>query len=271
MKFADLHLHTTFSDSTYTPEKLIQESSRIGFTGISVVDHDNVDGLQTCISLGRQKNIEVIPGVELSCEFKEMEVHILGYFIDYKNKEFVSRLEFLRKNRAERVYKIAEKLKGLGICLAVEEVFNLALNSTVGRPHVARAMVAQGLVGSTREAFDRYLGDKAPAFVLNFRFNAQEAIKLIKDAGGVPILAHPYLLRDNNLIMDFIGFGIMGLEIYYPEHTSAMISKYLDIVNKNKLLVTGGSDFHGSVKPDVKLGDIRLPYKFVDKIREARR
>lgn len=269
MKFADLHLHTIFSDGTYTPQELISQSVKSGLSAIAVVDHDTVSGLEPTIKIGKIKNIEVLAGIELSAEYDGMEVHILGYLIDYKRKELIDKLEFLKKNRIERIYKIVDKLKNMGVTLEAESVFDMARHGTVGRLHVARAMVNTGLVGSIAGAFRKYIGDKCPAYVCNFRFSPSEAIKLIKEINGIPVLAHPYTLNKDELIPDFVDCGLMGLEVYYSEHTQAMINFYLGLARKYNLLITGGSDCHGNAKPEVKIGSIKIPYELVEKLKEA--
>ncbi|MFH1398172.1 MAG: PHP domain-containing protein [Candidatus Omnitrophota bacterium] len=269
MKFADLHLHTAYSDGTYTPEELIQQAVKFGISVISVVDHDTVDGIEPVVKAALGRSIEVIPGVELTAEYGKSEVHILGYLIDYQDECFKEKMVLLKKNRVDRVYRILDKLMDLGLKLDPQAVFDISADGTAGRLHIARAMVKEGLVGSTGEAFNRYIGDRCPAYVLGFRYFPAEAIKLIKDVGGVPVLAHPYSLQSNDLILEFIKSGIMGLEVYYPEHTKAMIGIYEGYCRKYNLLLTGGSDCHGSAKPEAKIGSIKLPYELVEKLKQA--
>lgn len=270
MKFADLHLHTVFSDGTYTPQELISQSARSGLSAIAVVDHDNVDGIEPALKIAKIKDIEVLAGIELSAEYDGLEVHILGYLIDYKRKELIDRLGFLQKNRIERIYKIVDKLRNMGVALEAESVFDIARGGTVGRLHVARAMVSAGLIGSIAEAFRKYIGDKCPAYICNFRFSPIEAIKLIQEVNGIPVLAHPYTLNRDDLIPKFVDCGLMGLEVYYSEHTKGMINFYLDLAKKYNLLVTGGSDCHGNAKPEVKIGSVKIPYELVEKLKEAK-
>jgi len=269
VKFADLHLHTVFSDGTYTPQELISQSVKNGLSAVAVVDHDTVLGIEPTIKIAKTGNIEVLAGIELSAEYDGLEVHILGYLIDYKREKLIDKLEFLKKNRIERIYKIVERLKNMGIVLEAESVFDIARGGTVGRLHVARAMVKVGLIGSIAEAFRKYIGDKCPAYVCDFRFSPIEAIRLIKEVGGIPVLAHPYILNRDDLILEFVDCGLMGLEVYYPEHTQAMINFYLGLAKKYNLLVTGGSDCHGNAKPQVKLGSVKIPYELVEKLKEA--
>lgn len=269
MKFCDLHLHTAYSDGTYNPEELIRETVKSGLSAISVVDHDTVDGIEPVIKAALGQGIEVIPGIELTAEYGKSEVHILGYLIDYQDEGLKEKLHILKKNRIERVHRILDKLKDLGLKLDPQAVFDISAGGTVGRLHIARAMVKEGLVGSTGEAFNRFIGDRCPAYVLGFRYFPAEAIKLIKRVGGVAVLAHPYSLQDKNLIPELIKSGIMGLEVYYPEHTKAMVELYEDYCRKYNLLLTGGSDCHGSAKPEARIGSIKLPYELVEKLKEA--
>jgi len=270
MKYADLHLHTLFSDGTYTPEELVKRSLKSGLSAIALVDHDTVNGVGITIDEAGDSGLEVLPGVELSAEYNDQEVHILGYLIDYQKGSLLERLESLRANRIERVYKIVKKLNGLGINLDPQKVLDLAGNGTVGRLHIARSLVKEGFVGSIFEVFQKYIGDKGPAYVLGFRFSPKEAIKFIKDSGGVPVLAHPYVLHNDELIREFIKLGLMGLEAYYPEHSQGMTNFYLDMAKKNNLLVTGGSDCHGKAKPDVRIGSMKVSYELVEKLKEAK-
>lgn len=270
MKFADLHLHTLFSDGTYTPLELVQEAAAKGLAVISVTDHDTVDGISSAIEIAGSKDIEVLPGIELTAEYEGLEIHILGYLIDYQNKNLREKLDFLKKNRIERIHKIVDKLGRMGLKLEAEDVFNISAGGTVGRLHIARTMVAKGLVKSIFEAFQKYIGDKCPAYVCGFRFSPLEAIRLIRDMGGIPVLAHPYILNRDELITQFIEYGLMGLEVYYPEHTQSMVNFYLGLAKKLNLLVTGGSDCHGLVKPEVKIGSIKLPYELVEALKAAK-
>jgi predicted metal-dependent phosphoesterase TrpH len=270
MKFADLHLHTAFSDGTYSPEELIRQAARKKLAAIAVTDHDTVDGVELARESGAINDIEVLSGIELTAEEEGQEIHMLGYLIDYKNGELIKRLDFLKKKRVERIYKIVDKLKDLGLNLKPESVFDIAGKGTVSRLHVAKAMVADGLVTSIYEAFKNYIGDKCPAYVLGFSFSSKNAIALIKESGGIPVLAHPYVLGRDDLIPKFVDYGLMGLEAYYTEHTHSMTKNYLRLAKKYNLLVTGGSDCHGNAKSEVKIGSIKIPYELVEKLKQKR-
>ena len=271
MNFADLHLHTIFSDGTLTCEELVCQAAKAGLSAISIVDHDTVAGFSQAREAGNKLNVEVISGVELTAENDGVEIHLLGYLFDSNYQPLLEKLEFLRKNRVERIYRICDKLKkDMDVELDPEAVFGLARKGTVGRLHVARAMVKSGIIKSTYDAFYKYIGDSCPGYVSGFKLTPREAIKLIKDAGGVPVLAHPYTLRRDELISEFVKAGLMGLEVYYREHTQGMVNFYLDLVKKYKLVATGGSDFHGDAKPDVRLGSIKIPYELVENLKAAK-
>lgn len=269
-RLADLHLHTNFSDGTFTPEELIREAQTAGLSAIAVTDHDTVRGLKRSIELGRENKLEVIPGIELSAEYGNQEIHILGYLIDYQNNKLLERLDILKENRIERIYKIVEKLNDLRLPLNAQDIFAISSDSIVGRLHVARAMVQQGLVGSTQEAFQKFIGDNCPAYVLGFRFSPREAIRLIREVGGIPILAHPYTLKSDELLLGLIEDGLMGIEAYYPEHSQAVTNFYLNLAKEKGILVTGGSDFHGSGKPAIKIGCVKVHYDLVEELKSAK-
>lgn len=269
-RLVDLHTHTNFSDGTFTPLGLIDEAASLGLSAIAVTDHDTIAGLKPSLDSAAKNTLEVLPGIELSAEYDGSEVHILGYLIDYENKKLLKQLDILKNNRIRRIYEMAEKLRGLGVEIRAEDVFSASPNSIIGRLHVARVLLQRGYVSSTQEAFQKYIGDTCPAYVLGFKLSPEEAIKLIKESGGIPVLAHPYTIKSDTLLLDIIKEGIMGLEAYYPEHSQAVTNFFLNLARENNLLVTGGSDFHGSGKPNVKMGCLKIYYELVDKLKEAR-
>jgi len=270
MKFADLHLHTAFSDGTDAPEDLVKKAARAGLSAIAVTDHDSVEGVPAAIDAGITHEVEVIPGIELTAEYEGFEIHILGYFLDYHNPALKEKLLFLEKARVERIHGMVAKLKGLGVDIDADKIFALSGGGSVGRLHVARVMVSEGIISSIWEAFNKYIGNNGPAYVLGFKFSPQDAVKLIRSTGGVAVLAHPYAYRRDDLIPDLVRLGIQGLEVYYPEHTNTMRNKYLRICREYKLLATGGSDYHGQAKPDVVIGSLKVPYDLVEALREKK-
>ncbi|MFH1354795.1 MAG: PHP domain-containing protein [Candidatus Omnitrophota bacterium] len=271
MKFADLHLHTTFSDGSYTPEALVSEAARVGLSAIAIVDHDTVEGIAPALEAAKTAELEVLSGIELTAEYNNSEVHILGYLIDFNNQELINKLDTIKENRVKRIYKIVEKLKkDMDVSLRPESVFAISGEGTVGRLHVARAMLKEGIIGSLSEAFQKYIGDKCPAYVAGFKLSPAQAIELIKKMEGVPVLAHPYTIRDDQIILKFIEYGLMGLEVYYPEHSQGMVNYYLNLVKKYSLLATGGSDCHGTAKPQIKIGSTKIPYELVERLKIAK-
>ena len=271
MRYADLHVHTSCSDGTSTPAQLVKEGVARGIAALAIVDHDTTEAIAEALAKAEGSDLEIIPGIELTAQHEYQEIHILGYFLDYRNKKLLEKLKLMQQNRIERVYKIIENLEGMGLKLNPGTVFGISGKATVGRMHIARALVKDGFVGSTAEAFRKYIGDKSPAYVLGFHLTVPEAIKLIQDAGGVAVLAHPYMLHNDALITEFAGYGLEGIEVHYPEHSQAMVNFYLDLAKKLNLLVTGGTDFHGSAKPEIKLGMIKIPLELVEKLRLAKK
>jgi predicted metal-dependent phosphoesterase TrpH len=271
VKYADLHVHTSCSDGTFTPAQLVKEAVARGVSALAIVDHDTTEAIAEAQSQAQGTDLEIIPGIELTAQHENQEIHILGYFLDYQNQELQEQLKLIQSNRIERALKIIGNLKQLGLALNPQTVFGISGKATVGRMHIARALVKDGFVGSTAEAFRKYIGDKSAAYVLGFRLSVLEAIGLIHSAGGVAVLAHPYMLNNDALITEFAGYGLEGIEVYYPEHSQAMVNFYLDLAKKLNLLVTGGTDFHGSAKPEIKLGMIKLPLELVEKLRQAKK
>jgi 3',5'-nucleoside bisphosphate phosphatase len=270
VKSADLHIHSAFSDGTDTPDELIKKAVKCGLSAVSITDHDSVDAIPAAIDAGIVGGIEVIPGIELTAEYEGLEIHILGYFIDYHNSALHEKLLFLEKARIERIHVMVSKLQGMGVKIDADKIFALSGKGVVGRLHVARVMLSEGIISSIWEAFSKYIGNNAPAYVLGFKFSPQDAIKLIRSAKGIPVLAHPYALRRDDLIPKLVQFGIKGLEVYYPEHTNTMRNKYIRMCRDHKLLATGGSDYHGAAKPEVALGSFKIPYELVELLRDER-
>jgi len=271
MRFADLHLHTNFSDGSFSPEELIKALADTDISCIAVADHDTVMGIRPALEEAKSTGIEVLPAIELTAEYETSEIHILGYLIDCENKDLLATTALLKQNRIERIYKMVEKLKKMGLDLEAEAVFSFTKEGTVGRLHVARAMLGAGFVNSVSEAFEKYIGDKKPGYVLGFKLSPREAIDLIKNAGGIPVLAHPYTVSREDVISQIIECGVMGLEAYYPEHMHGMTDFYLELAKEKNLLVTGGSDFHGASKPLLQLGVFKIPYELVERLKAAKK
>lgn len=240
-------MHTYFSDGVYSPEELVLKAGIAGLSVISITDHDIVDALDEAINLGKEAGIEVIPGVEISAEHKGKETHILAYYVDHKNAELLEYLKNFRKERVIRAGKIVDKLNELDVPLKLEDVLSHAKgNSSIGRPHIAMALVDGGYVDNYYEAFSKYLGDDKPAYVKKPNMNVQEAVKLVSRCGGLSFVAHPGKnLRNSNYIYEMIEAGVDGIEIIHPSHTDYDIAFYQDLASQYFLLESGGSDFHG--------------------------
>jgi predicted metal-dependent phosphoesterase TrpH len=260
---ADLHVHTTYSDGTYTPAEIVKKAKEAGLTAVSVTDHDEVRGIAEALEEGLREEVKVVPGVELTTELPHTEVHILGYFIDYKSKKLSKVLSTIRDSRHERIKRICKKLQALGIKIEAEEVFHLAGKGSVGRPHVARVLIAKEVVDTVKDAFLKFLVPGAPAYEAHYKLSPEEAIGLVKEAKGVPVFAHPGVSNCDELVPTFLSYGLKGIEVYYPVHDQRMETRYLAMAKKYGLIATGGTDFHGGAG----LNEMRLGSKFVaDKV-----
>ena len=269
-KSADLHLHTTVSDGMLSPEEIVAEARRVELTAIAITDHDVLDGIDLALPAGEKYGIEIIPGIELSAEYRGEEVHILGYYIDRDNDTFQRKLEGFRESRRVRAMEIVDKLGKMGMKLDYDEVLLLGDSDSIGRPHVATALVNRGYVFDKKEAFDRYLHDNGPAYVPKKKLTPDEAIAMILDVGGIPVLAHPGMLRQS-IIPDMVSLGLMGLEVFHPNHSDYQLNYLRGMAERYGLLITGGSDYHGDTNGRALMGSIRLPYRHVEALKEAQR
>lgn len=245
----DLHIHTNHSDGFYSPIELIQKVKEAGIDIISITDHDNLSAIYEASSFGKELGIEVIPGLELSSDIGDREVHILGYFIDPDNRELERYLKFFREERLKRAIRIVNKLKELGLSISIEDVLEQAKNSAIGRPHIAQAMLEKGLITNYYEAFNKYIGNNGPAFEKKVHISPQSVVKIISDAGGLSFIAHPGNMPET-LLKELIEEGIDGIEVIHPSHNSFLAKFYKGIVNEYFLLESGGSDFHGGKRED---------------------
>ncbi|MBU0560777.1 MAG: PHP domain-containing protein [Bacteroidetes bacterium] len=246
---ADLHLHTYHSDGVLSPIELLDKSKDNGIDCISITDHDSVNGIAEAIEYGKKLGIEVIPGLELSTDIEDREVHLLAYFVDIDDLELTKYLSFFRDERFERAKRIVKKLNKLGIDITIDHVLNESKNSSIGRPHVALAMIRLGVVSDYYEAFQKYLRDNGPAYERKIHLSPQSALKLISDSGGLSFIAHPGHLKES-VMMNLINTGIDGIEVIHPSHNDYQINFYRGIVNQYCLLESGGSDFHGGKRED---------------------
>ena len=266
--YADLHVHTRASDSTFSVEEVLELAKSCGLKAVGITDHDTVDAIDLAMSISAKYGVEIIPGVELSAEENDYDIHILGYFMDWKKKEFKQKLDELRANRLLRAKLILEKLSAVNVNVKIEDVLALTESYTaVGRLHIARAMKNAGVVHDIPDAFRRFIGQNGPAYVKKQFLSPKEASDLIKDAGGISVLAHPGVLNNYELVESVIKAGVMGIEVYHSEHSGTTIEKLKELTTKYNLLITGGSDDHGAGKSKILLGSILIPYEFVEKMK----
>jgi predicted metal-dependent phosphoesterase TrpH len=244
---ADLHIHSTASDGTLSPTRIVEIAEELGLSVISLTDHDSIDGIEEALRAARGRRVTVIPGVELSCVREGRDIHMLGYFINWRNERFRAYLGELQRMRLERIRAMIGRLSERGLELALEDVLNETGHRTtsIGRPHIARAMVRKGLLHSVEDAFARYLGRGAPCFVEKYEHDPVEVIGVIREAGGVAVLAHPGLGISDGLIEELAGAGLSGIEVYHSDHAPEVVRRLLRLARKLGLVVTGGSDCHG--------------------------
>lgn len=265
--FADLHIHTQFSDGTYTPEEVVAIARRHDLAAIALTDHDTVEGCVPTAAVGAAAGLEFIPGVELTAEQDGHELHILGYGFDPANAHLLARLELFQSVRQQRIREIVARLNALNVTLEADAVFALANCRSPGRPHVARALVAAGVCDSLDEAFERFLKRHRPAWVPKYKVSALEALELIHQAGGVAVLAHPVLNRVDDLIPGLVSAGLDGIECFHTKHSTAASQRYLEMAESLGVIVTGGSDCHGLNKGKPLLGTVKLPYLHVEQLK----
>jgi hypothetical protein len=264
----DLHTHTCYSDGCLTPVQLVELAHKKGLDVIGITDHDSVNGIKEATVAGKDLGVEVIPGVEISTDLDDKEVHLLAYYIDIENEELQKYLSFFRDERLHRAKRIVQKLRNLGLQISIDDVMVKANNSAIGRPHIANALVDLGIIKNYYEAFEKYIGDYGPAFERKIHVSPQSAVKLIGDSGGLSFIAHPGYMKEN-LLISLIKAGIDGIEVIHPSHNENQIQFYRGIVNQYCLLESGGSDFHGGKKMDEEsLGKYYISYSHLDAMRK---
>lgn len=273
MSKADLHIHTHFSDSNLSPQEVIEYAQKIGLKTISLTDHDAVGGIDEAIEYAKLYDIEVIPGVELSVERKGTEIHILGYFIDWKNEWFNEKLKNFRQLREKRADLIVSKLKELKIDIEYNQVLQVAKagtpNGAISRLHIARVLCERKVVDSIKTAFEKYLNYGAKAYVPKDTLTPKQAIEMILKVGGIPVLAHPYVSKSNdNLISKLVQWELKGLEVYHPQQDSRGKQFCQRMAQKYNLLITGGSDCHGLFKKSILIGTVTVENEVVKDMKK---
>lgn len=269
MKYADLHVHTHYSDSTFSPEEVLSAAGEKALSAIAICDHDTTDGVEPCIKIAAGKGIEVISGIELTVEKPDAEIHILGYLIDWKLEWLQKKLKAIQDGRIDRIYKMLEKLKLEGINIKAEDVFGIAGKGSVGRLHLARAILQSGAAKSFREVFEKYLGFGRSCYSPNINFEPKEAIEMVIEAGGVPVVAHPGIMQKDEYIKELAGYGLKGIEVYHTDHNNSTTRHYEQLAKSMGLIMTGGSDCHGAGKGRVLIGTVRVPYETVERLKGA--
>lgn len=254
----DLHIHSTTSDGTMSPVELVHYAHKKGLSAIAITDHDTIDGVAQAVAAGQDIGLEVVSGIELSVKYAGHNVHLLGYLFDCRYPELHLALGQLQVGRMKRNKEIVVKLNRLGFTLPLHELEKSAGSGQTGRPHIARLMMEKGFVQSMDEAFEKYLGQGGLAYTSRFIYEAKEAIDIIQDAGGIAVLAHPLQLDKSvdNLdlaVQQLHNMGLDGLEVYYPNHSRSFKKKLIALAVKYNLLMTGGSDYHGSIRPGTTL------------------
>ncbi|MDM8526494.1 PHP domain-containing protein [Desulfococcaceae bacterium HSG8] len=280
----DLHIHSDASDGTLSPSEILTMARHLELGAIAITDHDTVAGSKTAISVGIPDSLNFLTGIEISAHPPPSfpcagSFHILGYGINADDPLLNRTLDVLQEARKNRNPRVIERLTGLGIEISPDELTDNFKGCQIGRPHIARLMVKKGVVSSVNEAFDKYLSRGKPAYADKYRVDCREAIEVILGAGGIPVLAHPVLLDPLNekpleyLISLLKSMGLKGIEVYYPEHSPEQTARYAEIAGQYDLLMTGGTDFHGSLKPEIRMGsgrgDFSVPYALYEKLIRA--
>jgi hypothetical protein len=263
----DLHVHTTASDGADNPGEVVHKAKKINLRAIAITDHDTFGGLHEALMAAGDTGVEVLPGIELSAEYRGKEVHVLGYLMNVTDSNLARHLDFFKQSREERIMRIVHKLQKLNIPISMPEVLSQAGNGTVGRPHVARVLIKKGVVDSVGEAFEEYIGQGGCAFVPRVKYTPAKVVGLIRRAGGVAVLAHPGLARVDNCIPRLVDEGLQGIEVYHPQHSRIDIEHYLHVARRFRLLVTGGSDYHGrDARGNEALGTATVGYNVVEEL-----
>lgn len=262
MAKVDLHIHSTASDGRLSPTDIVHKAAELGLTIIAIADHDSIDGIVPALEAARAFPwLKVIPCVEISTDVPSGEVHVLGYFIDYTDHELKATLERLRRSRQRRAQRMITKLGDLGIHIEWQRVQEIAGSGSIGRPHIAQAMLERGYVASLREAFINYIGRGAPAYVEREKMTPVQAVKLILKANGLPVLAHPLTISNPGaMVIKLKTAGLAGLEAYYNGYTTDEVNELLSLANRYNLIATGGSDYHGlAIGTETMIGDAHVP------------
>lgn len=265
----DLHIHTTASDGRLSPAEVVERAAQLGLRAIAITDHDSVSGIEEALTAGAKfPRLSVIPGVELGADVPRGELHILGYFLDYTSPQLHSKLQSLRTSRSDRGQRMVAKLADHGVRLDWEHVKAIAGGASIGRPHLAQAMLEEGYTQSMQEAFDKYIGDDGPCFVEREKFGPAESVRLITQAGGLAVLAHPAQMENlHQVIAELMPEGLIGLEVFYKDYSIATQERLRAVARVYGLVCSGGSDYHGFEDEGNEIGRCDVPLETVDELR----
>ena len=262
MSSVDLHIHTSASDGRFEPADIVHKSAELGMTIIGIADHDTIDGIAPALDAASNfPRLKVIPAVEISTDIPHGEVHVLGYFIDYTDQQLKAALERFRNSRRGRAQGMVAKLSNLGVHIDWQRVKEIAGSGSIGRPHLAQAMLEKGYIASIKEAFDKYISRDGPAYVEREKMTPAEAVELILRARGLPVLAHPFTVNDPEaMVIELKTAGLVGVEAYYNDCTEDEINWLVGLAARYNLIATGGSDFHGlDIGAETAIGDVDVP------------
>ena len=280
--FVDLHTHTTASDGICTPTQLVEEAHQLNLRAVGITDHDTVQGVPEAKAVGSLKGVEVVPGVEISCSWQRKSIHLLGYYFELKESGITRLLERMRKGRVERLPKMLDKLRQLGIEINQEEVEAEAGGEAIGRPHLAQVMIRHGHVASFDEAFEKYLGYGRPAYAQRPRPTIAEGIRIILNAKGLPVIAHPFTIKApiEELLLELCPLGLQGVEQRYPyeyvsgrpkewyESIPRRLAQLKQLADQYDLVLSGGSDYHGAIEGKAPLGSAHVPYRILQGLQD---
>lgn len=278
-KIVDLHTHTTESDGSFTPEELMWEAKRVGLSAIAITDHDSISGIQKAAPLADEFGIELIPGVELSTDYNGKEVHVVGLYVNIEDEYFLGKIKEFKENRDSRNAIMVENLQKEGFDITMEALTAENPDCVITRANIARFLYEHGMIPTIQTAFEKYIGDNCKCYVNRFKITPMDGVRLIKEAGGTAILAHPllYHMSDSTLqkmVAEMKEAGLDGIEAVYCTYTPAEERQMKQFAKENGLLISGGSDFHGTTKPKLNLatgyGKLHIPYEILETIKDSR-
>ena len=267
-KWVDLHIHTCYSDGMLTPEEAVKYAKDVGLHGMGIVDHDCVDGILEAEAVGRRIGIDVVRGFELSSEYQNKDIHIIGYYYDLHNPELEKYLKLFQAERYQRAEKMIQNLQESGVQIRIEEVEEKAKGKSIGRPHLAEILMEKGYVETFQEAFHKYIGYGSKAYVKKYTIDPEHAIELIHEAKGLAFLAHPGSAVNNALINKLIDAGLDGLEVVHPNLNDRRTNELQDIALSHHLLLSGGSDCHGGRNGCTTIGNYRVPHTILEEMQQ---